>query len=121
MKQNGRTCSVLIPFLLCSFGMAPMPTEVEKFGKTVYDQHCLGCHGIKGQGDGPEAKPLIIKPTNFHSPDTRMKTDGELLGKVVWGGVYSPMHGWGIRLSRKEIHSVIRYIRLLAPYERQPN
>ncbi len=95
-----------------------MPAEVEELGKAVYEQHCLRCHGAKGQGDGPEAKSLTIKPADFHSPESRMKSNGELLAKVVWGGVYSPMHGWGTRLSRKEIHSVIRYIRLLAPYQR---
>ena len=119
MKHNGRYVGALIIFLIWSLGMAPMPSEVEEFGKTVYDKHCLQCHGPKGYGNGPEAKPLTIKPANFHSEETRMKTDRELLSKVVWGGIYSPMHGWGTRISRKEIHSVIRYIRLLAPYKRE--
>lgn len=119
MRLSSRYIVALSILLIWSFGMAPMPSEVEEFGKTVYDQHCLECHGPKGQGDGPKAKPLTIKPANFHSPETRMKTDGELLSKVVWGGVYSPMHGWGTRLTRKEIHSVIHYIRFLAPYERE--
>lgn len=118
MKHSGRYVGVLLLFLLWSWGMAPMPEEVQQFGKTVYEQNCLSCHGPKGQGDGPKAETLTIKPANFHSSESRMKTDHELLSKVVWGGVYSPMHGWGTRLSRKELHSVIRYIRLLAPYER---
>jgi mono/diheme cytochrome c family protein len=118
MKQNSQAIGALLILLFWSLGMAPMPAEVEEFGKSVYERHCLECHGTKGQGDGPEANQLIIKPANFHSPGSRMKPDGELLSKVVWGGVYSPMHGWGTRISRKEIHSVIRYIRLLAPYER---
>lgn len=119
MTQHIRYFGILLLFLFWSFGMAPMPSQVQEFGKTVYDQHCRGCHGPQGQGDGPEGQSLTIKPANFHSSDSRIKTDGELLAKVVWGGVYSPMHGWGTRLSRKELHSVIRYIRLLAPYERQ--
>ena len=121
MKQKIRFIGALCFLLLWSLGMAPMPAEVEEFGKSVYEQHCLQCHGPKGQGDGPEAKNLVIKPANFHAPDSRMKSDGELLSKVVWGGVYSPMHGWGTRISRQEIHSVIRYIRLLAPHERNAN
>ncbi len=118
MKLNTRTLSILADFLLWSLGMAPRPAEVQEFGRTVYDQHCLGCHGAKGQGDGPKGKPLIIKPANFHSPESRMKTFNELVAKVTWGGIYSPMHGSGTRLSRNEIHSVIRSIRLLAPYQR---
>jgi len=120
MKTSGRYAGVFVLWFVLS-GMAPMPAEVEEFGRSVYEQHCQHCHGPKGQGDGPDAKTLTIKPANFQSPESRMKTDGELLSKVVWGGVYSPMHGWGTRLSRKEIRSVIRYIRLLAPYERASN
>ncbi len=97
--------------------MAPMPEVVQAFGETVYDQHCLRCHSTIGRGNGPDAKSLTVKPANFHSTTTRMKTDGELISKVTWGGAYRPMHGWGTRLSRKEIHSVIRYIRLLASYQ----
>lgn len=119
MTHQSRYLGILLVFLFWSLGMAPMPAEVEEFGRTVYEQHCRACHGAKGQGDGETAKSLTIKPVNFQAQESRMKTDGELLSKVVWGGVYSPMHGWGTRLSRKEIHSVIRYIRLLAPYERQ--
>ena len=118
MKQWGYNIGAMVLFLIGSWGMAPMPSEVEDFGKSVYEQHCQECHGATGQGDGPKAAALTIKPANFHSPESRMKTEQELLSKVVWGGVYSPMHGWGTRLSRKELHSVIRYIRLLAPYER---
>ena len=118
MNPYGLNMNIVVIFLFGSLGMAPMPAQVQEFGKTVYDKNCLPCHGTKGKGDGPKAENLTIKPANFHSRESRMKTDRELLSKIVWGGVYSPMHGWGTRLSRKEIHSVIRYIRLLAPYER---
>lgn len=116
--KGGLSFIFIIGLFIGLLGMAPMPAEVEEFGKSVYDQHCLRCHGAQGQGDGPDAQALTIKPANFHDPASRMKTDGELRSKIVWGGVYSPMHGWGTRLSRKEINSVVRYIRLLAPYER---
>ena len=118
MKRHVKRLGITTILLLCSLGMAPRPAEVQEFGKTVYDQHCLRCHGNVGRGDGPDAKSLTVKPANFYSLKTRMKSDGELISKVTWGGVYSPMHGWGTRLSRKELHSVIRYIRLLAPYQR---
>jgi mono/diheme cytochrome c family protein len=121
LKPKGRSVGTLVLFLIWSLGMAPMPKEIEEFGKNLYEQHCLGCHGTRDLEDGPESKSLTIKPANFHSPESRIKTDGEILSKVVWGGMYSPMHGWGTRISRKEIHSVIRYIRFLAPYQRESN
>ena len=65
MKQNVRWLGILTILLLCSLGMGPMPGEVQEFGKTVYDQHCLRYHGTRGQGDGPQTKSLTIKPANF--------------------------------------------------------
>ena len=98
MKPHNLCSKMLVVSLFGVVGMAPMPAEVQEFGKTVYDRHCLECHGPKGQGNGPKATQLTIKPANFHSVESRTKTDQELLSKVVWGGVYSPMHGWGTRL-----------------------
>jgi mono/diheme cytochrome c family protein len=117
MKQLGSQVGILIVLLLCALGMSPMSAEIQGFGKTVYDQHCLRCHGSNGQGDGPDAAALTIKPANFHSSESRSKSDDELISKVTWGGVYSPMHGWGTRLTRRDIYSVVWYIRHLAPYE----
>ena len=118
MKQLGKFLGIPLILLLSFQGMSSMSAEIQAFGKTVYDQHCLRCHGPQGRGDGPDAQTLTIKPANFHSSESRMKTDDELISKVIWGGVYSPMHGWGTRLSRRDILSVIWYIRLLAPDER---
>lgn len=36
-------------------------------GKRVYDMYCVGCHGNAGDGNGPAAKRLIIKPRDFTS------------------------------------------------------
>ena len=117
MKPKTQFFGISIVFSLVFLGLSPIP-EIQNFGKTVYEKHCLSCHGPEGRGDGPEAKDLTIKPTNFHSSESRMKTDEELFSKVVWGGVYSPMHGWGTRLSQQEIQYVVWYIRLLAPYQK---
>ncbi len=117
MKQLVPSLGISLILLLSFLGMSSMSAEIQAFGKTVYDEHCLRCHGIQGRGDGPDAESLTIKPANFHSSESRMKTDEELISKVIWGGVYSPMHGWGTRLSRRDIHSVIWYIRLLVPPE----
>jgi mono/diheme cytochrome c family protein len=34
-------------------------------GKTLYAQKCAVCHGEKGDGHGPAAAALPVKPTNF--------------------------------------------------------
>ncbi len=86
-------------------------------GEIVYKAHCAGCHGTHGKGDGPDAAKLIVLPTNFHTPESRAKSDMDLRGAIIWGLAFSPMHGWWGKLSGEEMRSVIAYIRQLAPYE----
>lgn len=91
-----------------------------KNGQSIYVQHCQRCHGAKGKGDGPDAASLSIKPPSFLSPESRTHTDDEFLAILVWGTVYSPMHGYWDRLTREEMQDVVAYIRTLAPYHSMP-
>ncbi len=34
-------------------------------GQTVYEMHCIGCHGAKGDGKGEVAEDFVVKPRNF--------------------------------------------------------
>lgn len=36
-------------------------------GRLVYNKYCVGCHGDKGDGNGPAAERLITKPRDFTS------------------------------------------------------
>lgn len=83
-------------------------------GQTVYKQHCARCHGPEGDGRGPDAGSLTIKPANFLSPDSRSQSDEYLLHVIVWGTVYSPMHGWWDRLAIQDMRDALAYIRNLA-------
>lgn len=87
-----------------------------KNGEKIYRQHCVGCHGISGDGLGPDIKELIVPPANFHAPKSRTKTDMELYLAVKQGVLFSPMHGWADRLSSQEMWDVLSYIRTLAPF-----
>ncbi|MDT3779094.1 cytochrome c [Nitrospira sp. MA-1] len=86
-------------------------------GETMYRLHCLRCHGKAGDGRGPDSSALIVPPTDFHSPQSTAKSELDLRAIVIWGLVFSPMHGWWDRLSSEEIREVINYIRQLAPYQ----
>lgn len=39
----------------------------------LFQQHCSGCHGATGQGDGPMAEGLEPPPTNFTDAERAMK------------------------------------------------
>jgi len=41
------------------------PGEVLKFGRVLYAEHCLHCHGVSGDSHGPTAPYLNPKPRDF--------------------------------------------------------
>jgi len=86
-----------------------------KVGEAIYKQHCLRCHGQLLDGNGPEGRYLITRPADFHSLESRLKTDWELLIEISHGALFSPMHGWRDRLTDQEMLDVLAYIRLMAP------
>ena len=87
-----------------------------KSGNAIYAQNCSRCHGPNGDGSGEEGQYLVVKPANFHSTRTITKTNSELFTTIKYGLIFSPMHGWGDRLTDQEIADVVAYIRFLAPF-----
>jgi mono/diheme cytochrome c family protein len=87
-------------------------------GKTLYEWHCARCHGTSGWGDGPQARELLIPPANFHSAIARRSTDEEMLMRIEFGVVMSPMHSWRGRLTEQEMQDLVAYIRSLAQRSR---
>lgn len=108
-------CVILGTWPLGSFGQEEFPGN-PKNGQNLYEKHCANCHGEKGTGDGRDTKFLTVQPANFHSLDSRSKTDEELLSIITYGTAFSPMHGWANRLTEEERWDILRYIRLLAPF-----
>jgi len=91
-------------------------------GKQVYDRYCIGCHGEKGDGKGPGARLLIVKPRDFtkgvfkfrSTPSGSLPTDEDLY-KVITRGVYrTSMPDWGLVPERDRL-AVIQYIKTFYP------
>lgn len=40
-------------------------SEAARSGEVTYRTYCLGCHGVEGHGDGPEADSLKRKPADL--------------------------------------------------------
>jgi mono/diheme cytochrome c family protein len=117
MRSNmwGILCFLTIG--LCGSLMAAEPRQgTPKKDEAIYLKHCAGCHGVSGDGLGPDIKELIVPPVDFRSVKSRTKTDMELYLSIKQGVLFSPMHGWADRLSDQEIWDVLSYIRRLAPF-----
>jgi mono/diheme cytochrome c family protein len=81
-------------------------------GQHLFKLNCAGCHGVKGDGNGPAAEGLERKPANF--TDTKMMndaTDGELFWKMSTGR--PPMPTWQT-LSETQRWELVNYIRTFA-------
>ncbi len=91
-------------------------------GKQVYDRYCIGCHGEKGDGKGPGARLLIVKPRDFtkgvfkfrSTPSGTLPTDEDLY-RIITRGVYrTSMPDWGLVPERDRL-AVIQYIKTFYP------
>jgi mono/diheme cytochrome c family protein len=82
-------------------------------GKAIYEKNCLMCHGAQGNGDGPAAAMVRPKPTNFTSPESKKKSDAELLKTIESGSPGTPMAPWKETLSPQQIQDVLAYVRNL--------
>jgi len=52
--------------LTARYGFAQSESSIK--GKTLYTNKCQFCHGIRGDGKGPAAEPLLRHPADFTDP-----------------------------------------------------
>ena len=83
-------------------------------GRPIYEKYCLLCHGPQGQGDGPQGKLMNPPATNFRSPESKKKSDSELLEIIQKGHSKSAMTGWENELNKREMMDVLSYIRKMS-------
>jgi cytochrome c oxidase cbb3-type subunit I/II len=87
-------------------------------GKAVYERRCVGCHGVKGDGNGPAATFLNPRPRNFtlgafkfrSTPSGSLPTDGDLYRTLTRGVRWTAMPTWH-ELPEQDRISVITYIK----------
>lgn len=84
-------------------------------GQPLYEKYCLLCHGPEGRGDGPVG--LLAKPpaANFHTPESKKKSDAALRETILQGHPETAMASWKGSLSDEQINDIIAYIRKMSP------
>jgi len=88
------------------------------YGKEVYERRCIGCHGVKGDGNGPAAAFLFKqRPRNFTGGVFKFRltqkpipTDGDLLRTITRGVRGTAMPAW-YELPLTDRLAVIQYIK----------
>ena len=101
---------------------APNATSAQH-GKTVYDAHCVECHGAGGRGDGPAAPYLNPRPRDFSSGKYKIRTtetgtvptDEDLTQSVSQGLYGTAMPAWNRVLPDGDIADVVQYLKSLSP------
>lgn len=97
----------------------PRSEEWIAHGKVVYERRCLGCHGVKGDGNGPATAFLQKdRPRNFTlgvfkfrlTPSGSLPDDGDLLRTITRGVRGTAMPAWH-ELPQKDSLAVIQYIK----------
>jgi Cytochrome C oxidase, cbb3-type, subunit III len=77
----------------------------------LYAQRCLGCHGPEGQGDGPLARTLPVRPPDFRETVER-KTNSQMRRAIAEGRGAMPAFSPALRQS--EISDMLQMVRFLS-------
>ncbi|HEY7651520.1 MAG TPA: cbb3-type cytochrome c oxidase subunit II [Methylomirabilota bacterium] len=100
-------------------GMAiPSGRDLLALGREVYQTRCVGCHGVKGDGNGVAATFLSPRPRDFTvgvfkfrtTPSGSLPTDGDLFRTVTRGVRWTAMPTWH-ELPDKERLAVVAFIK----------
>jgi len=84
--------------------------DVLAAGAETFRENCEVCHGAKGDGSGPTAKTLTIKPANFTDPKLMgAETEGSLFWKMSKGR--GAMPSWEDQLSETERWQLVLYVK----------
>jgi copper transport protein len=87
-------------------------------GQQLYQQNCSRCHGINGDGKGPDAPSLPVAPADFrvHIP---YHTD-QLLFQFITNGIGTIMPAWGTVLSDDDRWNILNYLHYAFGQNGQP-
>ena len=97
-------------------------------GKVVYQNHCVGCHGEAGNGQGPGAYGLNPKPRDLTSGIFKFRstaagflpTDDDLVRIVRQGVLGTSMPAFDL-MAERDILAVVQYVKVFSDKWRQPS
>lgn len=87
----------LLVQVIQTWKLSVVPRQAPDFqhGEMLFAQHCAGCHGQQGKGDGPLAKGMDPAPRNFHDePRMRQRSLYGLYNTITLGVRGTPMQAF---------------------------
>ncbi len=103
-----------VPFT-ARFEQDPVPDTLENVdaGRSLFQQNCAVCHGVRGLGDGPAAFTLNPRPFNLvvHVPQ---HATGEIHYWISEGVPGTQMPAWKENLADTQRWQIVRFLNVLA-------
>ena len=101
------------------FEANPLPVTQENLlrGREIYKEHCIGCHGVNGDGAGRGAAISKSAARRFHLKRTRSLWLGQIAGRYYWrilrGIPGTAMENFGTRARFDDIWRVMMFLKTI--------
>jgi cytochrome c oxidase cbb3-type subunit II len=86
-------------------------------GKEIFQERCVGCHGLAGDGKGPSSSFLSPTPLPFDDKDDQCcggdTSPGDFYYRVLRGWPGTAMENFGDRLSVDDIWRVVMFLKTI--------
>lgn len=87
-----------------------------RVGEQIYRQHCIACHGERGDGRTPLGQQLLPPPRDFtRSAEMASVGDAELTQAISRGRQGTAMAAWDGVLNKEDVRRLILFIRQSFP------
>lgn len=85
---------------------SPVSMDVLVGGAQTYDERCSPCHGSTGEGNGPLAEVLPIRPRNYRKDEFKWGTRPSEIVATIRGGRSNVMPPFEGELTAREMWAV---------------
>ena len=82
-------------------------------GRGIYTQNCAACHGLEGEGNGPNSIALEKKPANFTRPFFKQYPDDFWFFRISEGVPGTRMPHFGETLTEEQRWYLVAYLKTL--------
>ncbi|HUL92367.1 MAG TPA: copper homeostasis membrane protein CopD [Burkholderiales bacterium] len=111
----GLAAFLVVPAHPTTYLESPVPYGVHSLlrGAPLYAEHCAGCHGAYGNGDGPLADALPRRPPNLPAR-LAVRREGDLLWSLQHGVPGTAMPAFRERVGEEQLWDLLNFLRAQA-------